>query len=909
MSATFPSPTHPLTATHTGGDSGALPEIEFRKLFGEWNATQAEFPADSTVHRLFEEQVDRTPEGVAAIHEGRRWTYRELDERANQVAHALIGRGVKPETPVGICLRRSLDLAAALLGTLKAGGACVPLDPNYPDERLKFMVEDAQAPVLLTQPGLVSHLPEHGAEIIALSEEWSGFKSESTERPAAGTTPSNLAYLIYTSGSTGKPKGVALEHRSLVNHHTAAIKLYGLTPADRVLQFASISFDIAVEEMFPAWLSGASVIYRPDDLSLEIGTFLEWIGEHRVTVLDLPTAYWHEMVHELPECGRKTPRDLRLVIVGGEKAQSAAYSEWRNLTSGKVRWINTYGPTETTVIATAYEPDASLPVPAELPIGRPIANTQTYILNANLEPVGIGEPGELFIGGAGLARGYWNRPDTTNEKFLADPFSADPHARMYRTGDLAQWLEDGQIEFRGRADDQVKIRGYRVELGEIESALARHENVGHVAVVAREFATGDKRLIAYLTAPSGKPPATAELRAHLSSNLPDYMIPAAFVTLDSMPLTPNGKVNRKALPALDLTAIPGQAERAPRTPLEAKIGSVWESVLGTRNIGLDDHFFEIGGNSLLAVRLTSRLEKALDQKLPINLLIEAPTIEKMAAKLSSGGGLASRWTSLVPIQPHGSLPPFFCVHGVGGTVIRLQWLAKYLGTDQPFYGLQAQGLDGEHPCLNTVNEMAAHYLEEIRTVQAHGPYFFGGFSLGGSVAIEMARMLEEAGERVAFLALFDTFAGRYLSKAELMAKLMRQPLRAKVAYSAGKAWGYAAGIGNRFAMLFLPDALKRVREACNRAADAYEPHATNVPLTLFRSTQRSLRATSGDLGGWGPWAQGGVEVHEVEGTHESLILEPRVQVLARELSDCLRRARLNPVSEAGEVFHGSSAAR
>jgi len=881
-------PRQPLSAM------SILTEAETRQL-ADWNRTEAQYPADQCVHQLVEAQVGLRPEATAVVQEKNALSYGELNARANQLAHYLRQRGVGPDVPVGVCLESSPALAVALLGIMKAGGACVPLDPGYPEERLAYMLQDAQAPVLITREELLPEGANGSAVMVDLSESEEEIARESDRNPEPLTTPENLAYIIYTSGSTGKPRGVLLTHRGLVNHNTAAIKLYGLTAADRVLQFSSVSFDIAVEEMFPTLLSGGTVVFKTDEMPLTAVDFLKWIYERRVTVLDLPTAFWHELVYQLSENRAPLPRELRLVIVGGEKASPAAFQAWRKLTSdrahNRVRWINTYGPTETTVIATAYEPTAD-GIPAMLPIGKPIANVQIHILDSSLRPVPIGVRGELHIGGAGVARGYLNRPELTEQKFIPDPFRKEPGARLYKTGDMARYLPTGDIEFLGRTDDQIKIRGFRVELGEIETVLSQHAGVHEPVVVAREDGRGERVLVAYYLAAQQPAPTTSVLRSFLKDKLPEYMLPSAFVVLDAMPMTPNGKVDRRALPMpqqADLTPTTGQFVVS-KDELELQLVKIWESVLGKSPIGVRQNFFDLGGHSLLAVRLMHRLEQIFGKKMPITTLFMAPTIEQLAELLRRDGWSPS-WSSLVPIQPEGTKPPFFCIHGAGGTVIIYRDLAQHLGPDQPVYGLQAQGLDGSQQRLHTVEEMAEHYLRDMRTIQPEGPYFLGGLSFGGTVAFEIARMLRAEGEEVGVLALFDTFAGKHESNRELLAKLWRLPFSEKVSYVTHKTKQYAKTLTRKLQHGFLPPALIKVREGIQQAGARYTATPYEGSVVLFRASRKSLRGTHDPYAGWKELALGGLEIHEIPGDHVGIVLEPQVRILARHLRNCIEQAQ------------------
>lgn len=877
-------------------------EAERNQILVGWNDTRADFP-ELCLHQAFEVQSDRTPNSVAAEYQGETLSYAELDRRANQLARYLRQLGATVDSRVAVCLKRSLQLPVALLAVLKSGAACMPLDPNYPEERLELMLRDAAPAVLLTDepsgPKFSSiRFASSGLKILDLRKEWARVSREEGKRVDCEVQATDAAYVIYTSGSTGTPKGVVITHRGLVNHGAASVKLYGHVPTDRVLQFSSISFDIAIEEIFPTWMAGATVVFRPEDFSLQVADFLRWVRQQNISVLDLPTAYWHEIVHELSELKEPVPAGLRLVIVGGEKASAKAFSAWRTVVGNRVRWINTYGPTEASVIATAYEPPSSpdFPVPTTLPIGRPIANTKVYLLDEELNPVPVGVAGELHIGGTGVARGYLNRPESTAEKFISDPFSDDPSVRLYKTGDMAQFLPSGEIEFIGRRDFQVKIRGFRVEPGEVEAVLERHPAIRDVAVVAREWREGEKRLVAHFVPRVGEEPSASELRSFLQGKLPAYMVPACFVRLNALPLTANGKVDRKALPDPSATdnelfhSEPVNDGEQPKDALELQLTGIWENVLGIRPIATQQNFFDLGGHSILAVRLMHRIEQALQRKIPITTLLQAPTISGLA-ELMRREGWSPSWSSLVPIQPHGSRPPFFCVHGIGGTVLRFRDLARHLGDDQPFYGLQAKGLDGKQPCASSVEEMAADYIRDIQQVQLGGPYFLGGYSFGGMVALEMAQQLRAQGEEVALVALLDTFPGRPMSSAELLAKLFRMPLKEKISYSIGRVRRFATYVQRRLSRQLPPDLLK-VRQACYLAESRYVPKVYTGKVTVFRPATKSLRSVDDAMGGWNEWAAGGVEIHEISGRHDNMFFEPNVAILAEKFSDCLRNAPL-----------------
>ncbi|WP_337885874.1 amino acid adenylation domain-containing protein, partial [Fischerella thermalis] len=477
-----------------------LTKFEENQLLVDWNQTTTDYAKDQCIHQLFEAQVERTPNAVAVVFADQQLTYRELNEKANQLAHYLQKLGVQPEVPVGICVERSLEMAIAILAILKAGGAYVPIDPNYPQERVAYILANSQALVLLTQEKLIKELPEHQACVVCLDTDWQAISQESQSNCFSNTGCENLAYVIYTSGSTGRPKGVLITHKSLVNFTEVAIGEYKLTEGDRVLQFASISFDAAAEEIYPCLTCGGTLVLRTDEMLSDGQTFLQKCQDLKLTVLDLPTAYWQQLMSDIATAHLRLPDSLRLVIIGGEQAQGKQVEIWRNCVGDRQELINTYGPTEATVVTTTYKlPLAPTDNPSlKIPIGRPIPNAQTYVLDKYLQPVPVGVVGELYISGVGIARGYLNRPDLTADKFIPHPFSNQPGARLYKTGDLVRYRQDGNIEFLGRIDNQVKVRGFRIELGEIESVLSQHPAVREVVVLAREEKAGNKRLVAYI---------------------------------------------------------------------------------------------------------------------------------------------------------------------------------------------------------------------------------------------------------------------------------------------------------------------------------------------------------------------------------------------------------------------------
>ncbi|HSY64208.1 MAG TPA: amino acid adenylation domain-containing protein [Terriglobales bacterium] len=882
-------PSKPVESLDQPLSDATIPTAEERqRLLVEWNQTACDYPRDKCLHELIEMQADRAPDSIAVECDGRQLSYHDFNCNANQLAHYLRSRGVGPGFRVGICLKSSLDFAIATLGVLKSGAACVPLDPKYPAERLAYMLGDVQARVLITEQGIALGQPPAGWELFLLGARADVLAAQPRNNLGRTSTPNDIAYVIYTSGSTGKPRGVLLPHTGLVNYAASMSRVYSMSADDRVLQFCSISFDIALEELFITWFSGATLVCKSEEMPLAVPDFLEWITRERVTLLDLPTAYWHEWVHQFPELRQPKPENLRLVIVGGEKVSAKAYAAWLSQGGDRVRWINTYGPTEASIAATAFEPnyESVEAVPENIPIGRPVANVRIYLLDRYLNPVPVGVTGDLYIAGVGVAQGYLNRPELTAEKFIPDILSTEPGARMYKTGDMARYLPSGEIEFLGRGDDQVKIRGFRVELGEIEAALAKRPDLREVAVLAREDVPGDKRLTAYFVPIQESQTSPAELRRYLQQHLPDYMVPSAFVPLRAMPLTPNGKIDRRGLPAPEHVASEGIAEAT--DSLQSQLVKIWEDVLGRKSIGVRDNFFELGGHSLLAARLIHRTGQMLGKTVPLAMLFEAPTIEQLASALRRDWG--HHWSSLVPIQPAGSQPPLFCVHGVGGNVLGFYELARRMSPEYPLYGLQSQGLDGAHPCHARIDEMAAHYLEEIRSVQPHGPYFLAGFSFGGLVAYEMAQQLRARDEKVGLLVLFDTAPGNLkpVTAASFM-RLLLQPSWQHWAHDLPKK--ARKRIHRSLRNWRVPQTLRDVRNSNIAAADRYVLRPYAGVLTLIRASEKSLRSLDDPHAAW-PRLVGGLEIHEMQGDHYEMLLPPQVDRLAECLKGCINKSRL-----------------
>ncbi|MGQ5273748.1 amino acid adenylation domain-containing protein, partial [Xanthomonas arboricola pv. corylina] len=637
-----------------------LADFERDQLVRAFNQTASAPVEAATVQALFERQVQQAPSAVAVIHEDRAVSYAELNRQSNQLAHQLIGLGVGPEHRVALCMERGVEMVVGLLGILKAGAGYVPLDPAYPRERLAYIVQDSAPTAVLSHTGL-SAVVHDWLQTVAPAQVVLG-DAATMERlgalpehdPAVASDAHDLAYVIHTSGSTGRPKGVLVEHHSMVNLVAAHVRRCGLGRDDRVLQFASMSFDASVEEIFAPLAAGATLVLRPSLLPPD-STFSQYLRDQRISIVELPTAFWHYWVGDAGFEQGLAQTCARLVVIGGEKASADSVARWHHACARHpCQLLNTYGPTEATVYATATLLEPACMASSEPSIGRPIANTQVHVLDAWQQVQPLGVVGEIHIGGQGVARGYLNQPALTAERFIADPFNTDPQARLYRTGDLGRWRADGTLEYVGRNDFQVKIRGFRIELGEIESRLRACAGVREAVVLAREDRPGDPRLVAYVQADTGAMPAAAALREALSVALPDYMVPGAYVTVDAWPVNASGKLDRRALPAPDAAAVAKQAYEAPATATEARVAEVWSALLGVARIGRHDHFFELGGHSLLATQLVAALRRTIGREVPLRRVFEQPTLSGFCTALAGSAG--SRLGELLPMERTGALP-------------------------------------------------------------------------------------------------------------------------------------------------------------------------------------------------------------------------------------------------------------
>ena len=841
-----------------------------------------------------------------------RLTFGQLQQRSDRLAHVLNARGINSGDRVGVSLDRCADLIVALVAVWKAGAAYVPIDPHYPQERVAYLLNDSGIQCVLCTRALANETSLTSANPIYVDEAELDDKKQGALTIDASTE--DPAYMIYTSGSTGKPKGVLVPHRALVNHGLAMADHYSLSSDDRVLQVASISFDVAAEEIYPTLLAGATVVLRPPTLLESFDGFTDFIHKERITVVNISTAFWHAWVSHLVAMEQSVPPSLRALIVGTEQASAKYLNLWSKLTDDRVQWFNSYGPTETTITSTSYRhPGGQVDPSAPLPIGFPIDNTQVHVLDEALSPVQFGTPGELYIGGAGVALGYFDRPQLTAERFIESPF--EPGKRLYKTGDIVRQRQDSALIYVGRVDFQVKIRGYRIELGEIEALLTRHPDLNAAVVTAPEDDQGNKRLVACVVPMDAEdPPAVGALREFLTKELPAYMIPSAILILPDLPMTPNGKVDRNALPTPDWSRISVSKYEAPSTDVQKHLTELWSEILGIERIGIDDDFFGLGGHSLHAVALFGAISRKYGVDLPLAKLLERPTIAELALLLEPGDrksippssrrqrrASAAGFKTLVPLRKSGDKPPIFFASGTGGNVLLFHDLVSYMPADRPIYGLQFQGVDGYHDPIATFEEMAERHVTEIRQAHPNGPYCIGGYSGGSQVAFEIAQQLIAQGAEVSALIVVDMPIG-LLDTESAADKVARQKeglqqggLKHLQQWIQGR-WLWEKErwtlkwIRRRARLLDQPIPLsyrdRYMNEAWSRARERYVYKPYPGAINVFRTKENREK---GDDLGWDQVAEKGIVLHDLPGAHHSIMRAPHVVIFAEKLAQMLEQ--------------------
>jgi amino acid adenylation domain-containing protein len=846
-------------------DLPLLSTDEEHQFLVDFNSTQANFRHDVCLHHFFEEQVRRTPHRIALICGDEPVSYNQLNCQADGLATYLRRQGVGPDVLVGICADRGIDLLIGILGILKAGGAYVPLDPAYPQERLAFIVEDSHLKLIVTQKKFRDNFSGSPVTCIDLDGRWPMAGVDPTRQ--ANPTPENLAYVLFTSGSTGRPKGVALEHQNAANLIQWAQTVFTPQELSGTLFSTSICFDLSIFELFVPWSVGGAVIVAPNAVSLT-----DLPAGKKVTLINTVPSIMAELVR-----AGAIPDSVLTVNLAGEPLPSSLVRDLYSQT--KVRNVyNLYGPTEAATYATC----ARVSRDADVTIGKPIANTQAYILDRDSKLVPRGGQGELYLGGEGLARGYFGRPDLTAERFVHNPFSSEAGARLYRTGDLCRHRPDGNIEYLGRLDHQVKLRGFRIELGEIESVLERHESVRQAITVVLENA-GEKRIAAYVAAKPGHAIVVSQLHQHAEKTLPTYMVPAAFVVIEDFPLTPNGKVDRRALPVPERQA--RTTAIAPRNEMEARLRDIWEAILHVDPIGVTDNFFDLGGHSLLAARLMAELQNLTDEKIPLSAIFRAPTIESLALLLASD--LVSKPDPVIMKLHHGNGGvPFFAIAAPGVDSLGFALLARHLGEQQSIYKLQGPGpLVRDRPFeVEELRAIAGEYVRAMRTVRPHGPYSLGGMCDGVQIAQQMILDLESQGEEVGLFAIFDTWVlensqiwplwavNYYLSRLRTFPKLTLKEQVATVKRVLRRVMGdEQSSEQTGWVKAYWP-------------GNDFRPPYFRAPILLFKRPRQPFFYVRDPLMGWGARSAEGVEVCEIKCGHFEMLRPPHVEIIGQTLA-------------------------
>jgi amino acid adenylation domain-containing protein len=866
-----------------------------------WNDTRVDYPKEKPLHQIISETAAQYPNNIALKFNNEELTYTQLNQKANQLAAVLIENGVKLNDKVAISLDRSAELVVALLAIIKAGATYIPLDPIFPINRINYMLEDSVAVVLLTSNTYKERYASNAKEII-LDDIWAGLINYPATDPDVKVKGEGLIYILYTSGSTGQPKGVQIKHHNVVNFLYSMQKEPGLTAADKLLAVTTISFDIAGLELWLPLITGAQIVLADAAAAKDGNALLGIIKKEKITVMQATPYTWRIML----EAG--WDKEKIKVICGGEALPMDLAQ--RILDRATSLW-NVYGPTETTIWSTLKQITAN---DGFISIGKPIDNTRIYILDKFQNPLIAGAAGEIYIGGEGIAHGYLNQHELTAEKFVSDPFLDEPGAKMYRTGDLGTFLPDGNLMYLSRIDAQVKIRGYRIETGEIEFNLAKEDSIKQAVVIARADSNGVDKLAAYVILKDAQNQGDSELiqqwRNNLRASVPDYMVPDNFVVIDAMPMTPNGKVDKKALAAQDIASVESVKYIAPRTDIEKLVADIWIELLGIEKVGIHDNFFELGGHSLIAVQVMARIEKETGKRLPLSILFENSTVEKLSLMLEMDGKSIT-WDSLVPIKPNGTKVPIYIVHGAGLNVLLFNTLAKHMDEDQPVYGMQAKGLNGVDEPLSRIEDIAAHYISAIRVQNPDGPYALAGFSFGGIIAYEMTRQLEALNKEVRMLAMFDTYAYRTPFYDPWLVKNVKRGL-----YFGRKVWhallfkdGFEKTIKTRTKAVkrgvtrllwkvkfgkqqqqtgFFGYANK-IDETNNIAQKHYKIQPYNTSIELFRAEVRSFYLDDYEYMGWKPYALNGVNIHKIPGEHNTIFKEPNDKEFAKILQDCLNK--------------------
>jgi amino acid adenylation domain-containing protein len=868
-----------------------------------------------SVCQFLQAHSDRNPKSIAIEDAFTELTYEQLNSRVNQLANYLRQHGVKPDFLVGIYTERSVETAIAILAVLKAGGAYVPLDPAYPQDRLAAIIAETKLQQILTQSHLAADITNSDINLLLLDTQWAEVATASEEIAVLPTTPANLAYIMYTSGSTGKPQGVQITIEQVELYLQAVNKFVKIQPDDIYLLSASFAFSSSIRQLLLPLSHGAKVVIASQDNTTNLLSLLELIQTKRITIFDTVAPVWNYMLTSLEKL-EQTQRNqlinaqIRLLIFSGGLLTAQLLDRVRSQFRRSPQIVNIYGQTETIGVCAYLVPENFNQTEGYAPVGSAYSHSQLYVLNDELKGVAAGATGELCVAVTSSVRGYLNNPQLNERKFVTELFGTNPPARLYKTGDLARYLPDGNLEIVGRQDFQVKVRGMRVEIEEIETVLMQHPDVQQAAVVGKDRyfageAAAEQIIVAYIVA-NRSSVNIRELRAFLKTKLTDYAIPSAFEILESLPLTPNKKLDRKRLPPPSwehATVVP------PRDEIELQLIQIWEKALGVQPIGIRDNFFDLGGHSLIALQLFAQIEQIWHKRLSWGILFESPTIAEIANPIRQEQ-VSTTWSPLVLLRSGKPKPPLFCIHALGGTLFCYYDLVRKLGEDRPIYGLQSRGIDGQQPPLARVEDMASYFIRAIQTIQPQGPYFLVGYSFGGILAFEIARQLVEVGERVDFLGLVDirspTVAKDTMSVRKWLSfhfnKLKELQLKQQLEYfidkivfrisikTKGDAEGYKEVMTRKLSTfeMFKPELLN-ILEANVLASKNYFPSVYSGRATLFWCEYQSLYIDRYPDLGWGQLVSGGVDTVDIPGEHLSLLTEPHVQVLAEKLQLCFEQ--------------------
>lgn len=854
---------------------------------------------ETNLSKLIEKTACLFPDKIAAIYRDEQLTYTELIALSNQFANYLLAGGIKQGDIIGLAVECSIEMLICMIGLLRAGAVYVPLDPKYPQERTEYMLRHSGAKMLIITEVSRNRYQTSAIEK-TLTEIWAELKNYSTSVSDTDVIDSGLAYVLYTSGSTGKPKGVEITHANLINLLTSVQSKPGITSEDRLLAITTISFDIAGLELFLPLITGALLVISDLETARDGRLLLDILEEKDITIMQATPSTWRMML----DSGWEKKYPIK-IFCGGETLPPDLAEQL--LDKSEELW-NMYGPTETTIYSVIKQIHKEDKI---ITIGWPINNTQIYLFDENMEMVPNGEAGEIYIGGAGVSAGYLHQPELTDERFVTDLYSIKPNAKLYRTGDLGKFLENHDLEFLGRIDQQVKIRGHRIELGEIENILAHHPKVKQSTVILREDNPGDKRLIAYLVL---KEPGDFTIAHHilevpksiidsfkeiLKKNLPDYMLPNDYVVLQAFPLTPNHKVDKKQLPKPAQKNAILQVSHLPKNDNERLIASIFSKALGIKNISIKEDFFDLGGNSLSAVKIMAAIEKETGKRLPLATLFDHTTIEKMARRINSN--LTERWQALVPIKTTGSKPPVYLIHGGGLNIILFKTISEDLDPEQPVYAFQALGLNKPTAIPDTIEEIATIYVAELLVTNPKGPYQLVGYSLGGFIAWEMAKQLKAIGKEIKFLAILDTYAGNadqfYTPALRFAVKLKRQffkvpfliksfvlyPKEAfdyQVAYFLNRLDGIEKEISD---VAFFTPYEKQIYKTYKNAQQNYRIRPSELQVNVFRVFKRLYFLDDLVQLGWGRFAKSGVKVIVIPGDHKTFLYPPNDRAFAKIL--------------------------